>query len=81
LYTTCCGPEDNVHNHLQNLADMQEHLAATGKDITDNQFASLMLNSLLSSYHSTTLSIIIAAEIREKTLLPQIMARLITDEY
>jgi gag-polypeptide of LTR copia-type len=81
LHITHCGPKDNVHDHLQNLANMWEHLAAAGKDIADNQFASLMLNSLPPSYHSTTSSIIVMAEIGEKTLLPQSVARLITDKY
>jgi hypothetical protein len=81
LYATHCGHEDNVHDHLQNLADMREHLAAAGKDIDDNQFASLMLNSLPPSYHYMSSSIIIAAEIRGKILLPQIVARLVIDKY
>jgi hypothetical protein len=81
LHATRCGHEDNVRDHLQNLADMRECLAAAGKDIDDNQFASLMLNSLPPSYHSTSSSIIAAAEIGGKILSPQIVARLITNEY
>jgi DNA recombination-dependent growth factor C len=81
LHAIHCGHEDNVCNHLQNLADMQECLAAAGKDINNNQFVSLMLTSLPPSYHAITSSIIVVADIRGKILSPQIVAQLIMDKY
>jgi hypothetical protein len=80
LNATRCADDLSVRDHLANLADMREKLAAAGKDIADEKFAALMLDSLPSSYRDTTTSIIIAADVGGKALSPEIVRRLVTDE-
>jgi len=81
MYTTRCSNDENVRLHFEKLADMRERLAAAGKDIPDDKYASLLLNSLPSSYHDTTSIIIIAADIGGKNLSPEVVTRLVTDKY
>lgn len=63
LQTTRCGEEDNVCEHFERLAEMCEQLAAMGKSVSDNEFASILMGSLPSSYAPTLSGIAAAAEI------------------
>ena len=47
------GNEDDTHAHFTQLVDMQEQLAAMGKNLDDDEFASILLSSLPPSYVAT----------------------------
>jgi hypothetical protein len=48
LQTMHCGEEDNMHEHFERLAEMCKQLAAMGKSVLDNKFASILMGSLPS---------------------------------
>jgi hypothetical protein len=81
LQTTCCGEEDNVCEHFKRLADMCEQLAAMGKLVSDDEFASILMGSLPSSYALTLSSIAAAAEISAMTPTVATVTKLALDEY
>jgi transposase InsO family protein len=81
LQTTRCGEEDNVCEHFERLAEMCEQLAAMGKSVSDNEFASILMGSLPSSYAPTLSGIAAAAEISATTPTEATVTKLALDEY
>jgi len=74
LQTTHCAKEDNVCEHFDRLADLHQQLAAMGKTVPDNEYASILMGLLLSSYQATLSAISIAAEISGTTPTPAIVS-------
>ena len=81
LQTTRCGEEENVREHFERLAGMREKLAAMGKSIPDDEYASILLGSLPPSYAPTLSGIAAAAEISATTPTAATVTKLATDEY
>ena len=81
LQSTHCADEDNVREHFDKLANMREQLAAMGKSIPDDEFASTLMGSLPSSYASMLQAITASAEISGTAVTPTIVIKLATDEY
>ena len=77
-----CSEEESVREHLEEkLADMHEQLAAMGKLITDDEFASILMGSLPVSYAAILSRISAAAEISAMTPTTALVIKLATDEY
>jgi hypothetical protein len=81
LQTMRCGEEDNVCKHFERLAEMHEQLAAMGKSISDNEFALILMGSLLLLYAPTLSGIAAAAEISATTPTKATVTKLALDEY
>ena len=67
--------------HIQKLLDLCEQLAALGKNVVNNEFASTLMGSLPSSYRSVNLALSAAANQANSQVTPTRAIRLITDEY
>jgi len=80
LQTTHCAEEDNVHEHFDRLADLHQQLAAMGKTVPDDEYASILMGSLPSLYQATLSAISIATEISGTTPTPAIVTKLATDK-
>jgi hypothetical protein len=50
LQNTRCGEEDNICEHIDKLANLHEQIAAMGKPVPENEYASILIGSLLMSY-------------------------------
>ena len=81
LQTTHCGEDDSVRDHFDYLANLREQLAAMGKTITDNEYASILLGSLPESYLAMLGSITAAAELSGRAVSSAIVVKIATDEY
>ena len=81
LQSMRCADEDNVREHFDKLANMREQLAAMGKSIPDDEYASTLMGSLPPSYASMLQAITASAEISGTAVTPIIVIKLATDEY
>jgi hypothetical protein len=81
LQTMHCGEEDNVCEHFEQLAEMHKQLTAMGKSVLDNEFVSILMGLLLSSYAPTLSGIAAAAEISTMTPTEATVTKLALDEY
>ena len=81
LQTMHCGEEESVREHLEKLADMREQLAAMGKLIADDKFASILMGLLPASYAPILSGVSAAAEISAMTPTTALVTKLATDEY
>ena len=75
------GDEDDAHAHFTWLVDMREQLAAMGKNLDDDKFASILLGSLPPSYAATVGGINAAADTTGNAVTSDQVIRLISDEY
>ena len=62
--------EGDALAHIKNLQDMCEQLAALGKNLDDDEFASILMGSLPHSYCSVILSLSAAADQAGASVLP-----------
>jgi hypothetical protein len=76
-----CGEDENVRTHLNNIANLQEQLAAMGTTIPDSEYASILLGSIPTSYKTMTSAMSTTAKLGNTTLTPAIVTSLIIDEY
>jgi hypothetical protein len=74
-----CGEDENVHTHLDNVANLREQLAAMGTTIPNS--ASILLGSIPTSYETMTSAMSTAAKLGNTTLTPAIVTSLIIDKY
>ena len=81
LQTTRCGEDNSVRDHFDNLANLREQLAAMGKTITDDEYASILLGSLPESYTAMLGSIAAATELSRRAVSSAIVVKIATDEY
>jgi hypothetical protein len=81
LQTTRCGEDESVREHFERLGDMREQLAAMGKSIADEEYASILMGSLPASYAPTLSGISAAAEISATTPTVVMVTKLAIDEY
>src|SRR5487761_1616980 len=81
LQSAKCEEEDDVRSHFTKLSDLREQLSAMGKDIDDQEYASILLGSLPPSYEPTTSAINAAADMTGTDITPDQVTRLVTDEY
>ena len=76
-----CGEDDNVRTHFDNIANLREQLAAMGKSIPDDEYASILLGSIPSNYEATISAMSTTAALTNAALTPDTVIRLITDDY
>src|SRR5713226_4707779 len=81
LQSTRCGDEENVREHFDKLANLREQLAAMGKSVADNEYASILMGSLPSTYAGMLGSIAASAEMSGTAVSSAIVVKLATDEY
>ncbi len=81
LQTLKCGEEDNVCTHFETIANLREQLAAMGKTIPDEEYASILLSSLPTAYDATTSAMSTTASLTNTDLTPNTVIRLVIDEY
>ena len=48
-----CREDNNVRTHFDNITNLREQLAAMGKSIPDDEYASILLGSIPSNYEAT----------------------------
>jgi hypothetical protein len=73
--------DENVHTHLDNVANLREQLAAMGTTIPESEYASILLGSIPASYETMTSAMSTAAKLGNNTLTPAIVTSLIIDEF
>jgi hypothetical protein len=81
LQTTRCSEDDSVREHFDKLTNLREQLAAMGKSIPDNEYASILMGSLPESYTAILGSISAAAELSGAAVSSAIVVKIATDEY
>jgi hypothetical protein len=81
LQNTRCGEEDNVREHIDKLANLREQIAAMGKSVPENEYASILMGSLPTSYAGMLGSIAASAEMSGVAVSPAVVIKLARDEY
>src|ERR1700730_18037163 len=81
LQGTTCSEEDDMRAHFTKLNDLRDQLSAMGKYIGDDEYSSILLGSLPPSYEATTSTINAASDLSRTDITPDIVTRLVTDEY
>jgi hypothetical protein len=81
LQLTKCSEDDSVREHFDKLTNLREQLAAMGKSIPDNEYASILMGSLPESYTAILGSIAAAAELSGTAVSSSIVVKIATDEY
>jgi hypothetical protein len=76
-----CGEDDNVHTHFDNIANLREQLAAMGKTIPDDEYSTILLGSIPSTFEATISAMSTTAALTNTTLTPDMVIRLITDKF
>ena len=81
LQQTKCSEDDNVREHFDKLISLREQLAAMGKSIPDNKYASILMGSLPDSHIAILGSISAAAELSGTAVSSNVVVKIATDEY
>ena len=81
LQTTWCSEDDSVREHFDKLANLREQLAAMGKSIPDNEYASILMGLLPETYTAMLGSIAAAAEMSGHAVSSAAVVKIATDEY
>ena len=76
-----CGEDDNVRTHFDSIADLREQLAAMGTTIPDDEYASILLGSIPTSFEPSVSAMSTTIELTGVNLTPNMVIKLITDEY
>ena len=79
LMNTCCLEGGNVREVFDQLAIVQQQLASAGVDIGDEEFASILRNSLPKSYKSIIPGITVVGE--SKTITLDIFSKFALEAY
>jgi len=77
----CCGDNKNVHEHFDKLTNLHKQLGAMGKSIPNNEYASILMGLLPSTYYGTLGAIAASAEMSRTAISPAIVIKLATDEF
>jgi len=81
LQSQRCGDDENVCEHFDKLANLCEQLGAMGKSIPDNEYASILMGLLPSTYYGMLGAIAASAEMSGAAVSPAIVIKLATDEF
>ena len=76
-----CGDNNNVRTHFDKIADMYEQLSSMGLTISNNDYASVLIGSLPAVYDPTISSIVTAASLVGKKPEPEVIVKLVTDDF
>ncbi len=81
LQGTKLDDDEDACIHLTILLNLQEQLTSLGKNLDNDEFASILLGSLPPSYKSTINAINAAADTAGTAVMPDQVIRLVTDEF
>jgi gag-polypeptide of LTR copia-type len=76
-----CTDDENLQTHFEKLQEMKEKLASLGSNISDLEFAYILLRSLPPSYQGIISAINTSTDFAKVTIVPANMIRLALDEY
>jgi gag-polypeptide of LTR copia-type len=76
-----CGEEDNIHKHIDKLANLCKQIATMGKSVPENEYTSILMGLLPTSYASMLGSIAASAEMSRVAVSPAIIIKLAQDKY
>jgi gag-polypeptide of LTR copia-type len=76
-----CGEDEDVHVHLERMANMQEELALMGTDMVDHTYTYILLRLLPRSYAPTLNSLVSHADLNGHKVLPANVINLASNEY
>jgi LTR polyprotein gag-polypeptide-like protein len=81
LQSTCCSDDNNVCEHFEKLANLQEQLATMGKSVPDNEYASILLGLLPMTYAGMLGLIAASTEMSRTAISSTVVIKLSIDEY
>jgi LTR polyprotein gag-polypeptide-like protein len=76
-----CSEGDNLCTHFLDLTNLRDQLLTMGKSFSNEDFATILLRSLLDSYKMQVSSIITSADMTNTTISPSLVIRMLSDEY
>lgn len=76
-----CGERDDFRTHFDKPGEQCEKLASVGIELPDTEYVNIILGSMPSSYDPTISSMTAAASLSGKPLTPEIVTKVILDEY
>jgi LTR polyprotein gag-polypeptide-like protein len=76
-----CLEGDNLHTHFLDLTNLCEPLSAMGKSFSNENFAMILLRSLLDSYKMHTSSIVTSVDMTNTAITPTLVIHMLSDEY
>ena len=76
-----CGEDEDVRVHFDKIADIREQLAAMGTTVPDNEYGSILLGSVPTTYEAITSAMNTTAKLTRTALTPDMVTSLVTDEY
>jgi gag-polypeptide of LTR copia-type len=71
----------DVQEHLNRLMKMRQELAGTGASLTEDDFTTIVMSSLLASYNSVTTSLYTLASVAKQQVSMEDIYRVIEEEY
>jgi LTR polyprotein gag-polypeptide-like protein len=76
-----CSEGDNLCTHFLDLTNLCDQLLTMGKSFSNEDFATILLRSLLDSYKMQTSSIITLVDMTNTAILPALIICMLSDEY
>ena len=81
LYNERCGEADDIRAHFAKMSKLREELAATGRVFEEENFTSILTDSLPESYSNVILSVYASAKMNRKAVTTQDLIAVVEDEY
>src|SRR5258708_14883381 len=81
LQNTRCGDSEDVRAHLEKLADLRERLSALGRTVNDDEYVSVLIGSLPTSYDTTINTLTTSCDVTNTDITPTSVIRIATNEY
>src|SRR5713226_6887211 len=76
-----CGDSEDVRAHLEKLADLRERLSALGRTVNDDEYVSVLIGSLPTSYDTTINTLTTSCDVTNTDITPTSIIRIATNEY
>ena len=76
-----CGDSENMRTHFEELSQLQEQLAAMGKEINNEDYTDVLMSSLPPSYDTARLSINVSAHLMQSKITSDAFQVYILNEY
>jgi LTR polyprotein gag-polypeptide-like protein/Pol polyprotein len=81
LQNTCYSDNEDVHAHLKKLADLHERLSTFGRTVDDNEYVSVLIGSLSTSYDTTINTLTTSCDVTNTDITPTAIIQIATNEY
>src|SRR5258708_15941173 len=79
--TTRCGEDDDVHAHFNKLTHLREKLSALGRAVSDDEYVTVLIESLPSCYDSHSDSLTSSCDVNNMDITPTAVICAATCEY